>query len=165
MRTPALFGRTRPVEIRGLSSDQAPDCARLHAQAFPHPWDENEFERLIGAKTAYGNAAVENRTGATIGFILSRRAADEAEVLSIVVDPSARRLGVATRLLAANVDCLRRVGVRTLFLEVAEANHPAHRLYAAFGFVEAGRREGYYRVPGGKPATALTLRKGLDREG
>lgn len=157
-----MFGWIRPSHVVVLDGDQAADCARLHATGFPHPWDVLDFERLIGAETSFGHAAVETRDPRrVVGFILSRRAADEAEVLTIVVDPSNRGQGVAGRLMAANMELLSRHGVKSLVLEVGETNAAARKLYAGLGFAEVGRRQGYYRVPGSPPAMALILRRPL----
>ena len=157
-----MFGWTRPNHVAVLHGDQAADCARLHATGFPHPWDALDFERLIGAETSFGHAAVDTRDPRRVlGFILSRRAADEAEVLTIVVDPASRKQGVAGRLMQANIETLSRYGVKSLFLEVGEGNTPARRLYAGLGFAEVGRRQGYYRQDGNAPATALVLRRAI----
>ena len=155
-----MFGRAKPSHLAVLDGDHAADCARLHATGFPHPWDAPDFERLIGAETSFGHAAIETRNPRNLlGFILSRRAADEAEVLTIVVDPVQRRQGLGSKLLDANMGLLARYGVKTLFLEVGETNAAARKLYANLGFAEVGRRQGYYRTTGGAPATALTLRR------
>ena len=136
-----------PATSRCFDGDRAADCARLHATGFPHPWDALDFERLIGAETSFGHAAVETRDPRRLaGFILSRRAADEAEVLTIVVDPASRRQGIAGRLMQANMEVLARTGVKSWFLEVGETNAAARKLYAGLGFAEVGRRQGYYRV-------------------
>lgn len=156
-----MFGGTRPVQAIALDGDRAAECARLHAAAFLHPWDEHDFERLIGADACFGDAAVDARGRALLGFILSRRAADEAEVLTVTVDPACRRQGIASKLLAANLDRLGRRGVKTVVLEVGEDNVAARRLYARFGFAEVSRRQGYYRTAKGPPATALVLRCSL----
>ena len=157
-----MFGRAKPSHVTVLDGDRAADCARLHATGFPHPWDAPDFERLIGAETSFGHAGVETRQPRNLlGFILSRRAADEAEVLTIVVDPAYRRQGLGASLLDANVALLARYGVKALFLEVGENNVAARKLYAKLGFTEVGRRQGYYRTPGGAPATALTLRRAV----
>ena len=157
-----MFGRTRPSHVVVLHGDQAVDCARLHATGFPHPWEALDFERLIGAETSFGHAAVDTRDPRRVlGFVLSRRAADEAEVLTIVVDPGHRRQGIAARLMQANMEALWRHGARSWFLEVGETNAPARRLYAGLGFAVVGRRQGYYRVEGGAPATALILRRAI----
>jgi ribosomal-protein-alanine N-acetyltransferase len=60
-------------------------------------------------------------------------------------------------LLAALVDEARRRGARALFLEVADDNTAARRLYAARGFVQVGRRANYYRRAAGL-VDALVLR-------
>ena len=157
-----MFGWTRPGHVVTLDGDRAEDCARLHATGFPHPWDALDFERLIGGEASFGHAVVETRDPRRVqGFILSRRAADEAEVLTIVVDPSSRRQGVAGRLMRANMELLARHGVKSWFLEVGETNAAARKLYAKLGFTEVGKRQGYYRVEGGTPATALILRRGI----
>jgi [ribosomal protein S18]-alanine N-acetyltransferase len=65
-------------------------------------------------------------------------------VLTVAVAPAARRQGVATGLLhAARAEIRARRG-RAVFLEVAPGNSAARALYQRFGFVEVGRRRGYY---------------------
>ena len=49
-------------------------------------------------------------------------------------------------------------GTRRIFLEVAEDNWAARRLYAAIGFAPVGRRRNYYRRGQGFVA-ALTMRR------
>jgi ribosomal-protein-alanine N-acetyltransferase len=41
----------------------------------------------------------------------------------------------------------RRRGALNMYLEVRESNDAARRLYASRGFLEIGRRRGYYRRP------------------
>ena len=157
-----MFGRPRPSHVVPLDGDRADDCARLHATGFPHPWDALDFERLIGAETSFGHAAVDTRDPRRVqGFVLSRRAGDEAEVLTVVVGPSSRGQGVAGRLMRANMEALVRHGAKSWFLEVGETNAPARKLYAGLGFTEVGRRQGYYRTEGASPATALILRRAI----
>ena len=94
---------------------------------------------------------------ALIGFILSRLAAGEAEILSVAIAPAWRGRGFARPLLDLHLRRLAGLGARTVFLEVGEHNAPARRLYRRAGFYEVGRRHGYY--DGG--ATALMLRRDL----
>jgi len=49
-------------------------------------------------------------------------------------------------------------GARRVFLEVAEDNWAARRLYAALGFAPVGRRRNYYRR-GQDFVAALTMRR------
>lgn len=105
------------------------------------------------------HAAVDDDTGAVLGFVISRSVLDEAEVLTIAVSSEFRRNGVAAVMLDAHLSTLALKRVCRLFLEVDEGNVAARALYAKFGFVENGRREGYYRTADGRRATALILRK------
>jgi ribosomal-protein-alanine N-acetyltransferase len=86
------------------------------------------------------------------GFVLSRRVADEAEILSVAVAAETRGRGYAGALLAHHLDLLSRHGVRTVHLEVEEGNDPALALYRRHGFEEVGRRPGYYAKPDGATA-------------
>ncbi len=48
------------------------------------------------------------------------------------------------------------------FLEVADSNAAAIRLYQGLGFTRIGERKGYYPEVNGRPATALVMRRDLD---
>ena len=83
--------------------------------------------------------------------------ADEAEILTLAVRPSARRAGLGGRLVEAAVVRAAALGAERMFLEVAEGNVAARALYARSGFVEMGRRRGYYSHADGSREDALTL--------
>ena len=130
--------------------------ARLHAACFtlPRPWTEAEFTDLLSRSGVF----LLTNPG---GFVLGRVVADEAELLTLAVDPAARRQGHGHNLLTAFEDAAARCGAGAAFLEVASANAPARALYARRGWVEAGLRRGYYREPGGKADDALILTRRL----
>jgi ribosomal-protein-alanine N-acetyltransferase len=77
------------------------------------------------------------------GFLLSRQALDEEELLLVAVRPEFRRRGVASALIERFVAAARRRGVKRLFLEMRDGN-PAAELYFRQQFVPVGRRRGYY---------------------
>ena len=152
-----LFRRTTgdPV-LERLDSSAAADCAALHATAFAHAWDGSEFERLLASANVEATGVRRGRK--PLGFILSRAAGPEAEVLTLVVAASARRQGLGRKLLEANLLALARIGVRQVFLEVDETNAAAVMLYRRFRFTNVGRRENYYRPTAGAAAHALVMR-------
>jgi ribosomal-protein-alanine N-acetyltransferase len=78
------------------------------------------------------------------GFLIARTAGDEAELLTLAVEPAHRQQGLAAALLAEAVRQLRAAGARQLFLEVEPGNAPALRLYESFGAVRVGERKAYY---------------------
>lgn len=155
--------KSLPPVIRPLSNTLADECSALHSTAFAYSWGEHEFERLISASSAFGDAALDTRRNALVGFILSRVAADEAEVLTIVVAAARRRNGIGRTLVESHLARLRNVQVKTLFLEVGEDNLAARKLYAGLGFVEVGRRKNYYRTADpSEQMAALVLRHDID---
>ena len=132
------------------------DLARLHARAFAHdrPWSEAEFAALLDAP---GTEIV----GTARAFALGRRVLDEVEVLTIAVDPDHRRRGLGQAVLRQLLERAKAKGAATAFLEVAEDNAPALRLYLASGFREVGRRPGYYARTDGPAVDALVLSRTL----
>ena len=153
-----LFGRAEPALVPAHPRD-APALAALHAASFNRGWSEQEFEQLLTDRNVTADRAASRRT--SVGFIVSRRAADEAEILSVAVARAWRGRGLARRLLDLHLRRLAGLGLRTVFLEVDEDNAPARRLYARAGFGEVGRRPGYYAGNGGNATAALVLRRDL----
>ena len=156
-----LSRRTSPSIIRPLKPDRSEECAAIHASAFAHPWEPGEFMALLTGASTLSSAALDPATNRLRGFALSRLAADEAEVLTIAVDPSERRRGVGRDLLKEHLQRATLAGGRAMFLEVDADNAAAIALYTHFGFAKVGARAGYYRRPDGKPATALIMRRDL----
>jgi len=129
--------------------------AQLHAASFGRGWGEDEVYRLLIDSAVIAHRAVSHRTLA--GFVMSRMAAAEAEILSIAIALARRGRGLSRPLLDYHLRSLAGFGARAVFLEVDEHNAPACRLYEGAGFHEVGRRQGYYAGN----ATALVLRRDL----
>jgi ribosomal-protein-alanine N-acetyltransferase len=153
-----LFARREPVLSEAGVRD-ASGMARLHDISFSRGWSDGEFERLLIERNVIAHRAARGRS--IDGFILSRIAGGEAEILSVAVAPAIRGQGLARSLLDLHMRRLAGLGTRAIFLEVDEDNEPACRLYARAGFREVGRRTGYYRHADGNTATALVLRRDL----
>jgi ribosomal-protein-alanine N-acetyltransferase len=153
----------KAIVLRDLNAEDAAALSRLHCLAFHRGWSEDEFERLITSSSSLGEGAAFSERGRLQGFVLSRLAGPEAEILSIVVDPATRRQGVARALLSNHLDRLRERRIRELFLEVDEDNHGALAFYETFGLAIVGRRRAYYPRVTGERGTALVLRGDLDR--
>lgn len=153
--------RPRPVSYGAVDSRFAQPCAELHGEGFAHGWSEAEFESLLASSACLCEGAFEGDEGPLAGFLLSRRAADEAEILTIAVAPRRRRRGIGAELLRRQMRRLAESGVKRLLLEVAEDNTAALALYRSLGFRQEGRRKGYYRRAAGPAANALVLARDL----
>ena len=111
--------------------------ANLHQLCFPHkPWTTNDFADL--KKSGCEIIASQN------GFIVYRVTLDEAEIITIGVHPDSRNTGIASAMLGIVEKELKKSGIKNIFLEVAENNTPARRLYESNGFVQIGIRPKYY---------------------
>jgi ribosomal-protein-alanine N-acetyltransferase len=152
-----LFTRAAP-QLAAADPRDAASFAKLHAASFRRGWTEEEFERLLLERNVLAHRAGTARD--LHGFILSRLAADEAEILSVAVTASRRGRGLAGRLLDLHLRTLAGRGARAVFLEVDDDNVAARRLYARRHFHEVGRREVYYQGPSGG-SRAIVLRRDL----
>ncbi len=150
-RSAPAFAEARPADARAI--------AAVHAAAFQRGWGEDEVYRLLRESNVVAHRATSGRK--LIGFILSRHAAGEAEILSVAVAPAWRGRSLSRPLLDLHLRRLAGLGVRSVFLEVGEDNAPACRLYRRAGFGEVGRRQNYYRHGDESGATALVLRRDL----
>lgn len=146
-----------------LSRDDAEAAAHLHGQAFAQAWSGDEFTSLLSQPGVFGYVA--RRPGGLLspplGIVLARLAADEAEILTIVVDRAARGRGVGRMLMDRVLQHLHGERAQALFLEVEEGNGPALALYRRLRFEEVGRRPAYYAGADGQRTSALLLKRSL----
>jgi len=155
-------GTLGALRIRSCGLQDADELARLHASLFDEHWDAASFRELLAHPGALAFVASPGVASAEApppawGFILGRVVADETEVLALGVAREWQRLGIGRRL----VEKLRRVaagrGARRFYLEVAEGNVAARALYTRLGFIETGRRRGYYVHTDAAAEDALNL--------
>ena len=149
-------------EVRGAADMEA--LVAIHAEGFHRGWSVDEFEQLVADE--HTRCIVLRRESAfgfrrILGFVIARAVAGEAEILTVAVAQSRRGQGIGRRLLEELMRRLYAERVREIFLEVDENNPPALALYRRLGYVEVGRRKGYYRDAEGRAGTALVLRRQL----
>ncbi len=156
-----FWGKPAASRLAPLRSEHAEDCAAIHSESFAHAWSAEDIGALLAGSSAFGAVALEPAGPDVRGFVLSRQAADEAEILTLAVASAWRGYGVGRELIAEHLRQTALNGVRTLFLEVDPENAPAIALYRRFGFVKVGDRRGYYRKDGGAPAPAWVMRREL----
>ncbi|MEM9967627.1 MAG: N-acetyltransferase [Pseudomonadota bacterium] len=125
--------------------------AALHRRAFSNrdAWSEQAFAELCATK----HVGVHTQPH---GLALSRTVAGETELLTLAVEPTHQRKGIAESLLKSWLNTCAPPTQRA-FLEVAEDNFPAICLYNKMGFEQVGLRKSYYARPHSAPADALLL--------
>jgi ribosomal-protein-alanine N-acetyltransferase len=113
------------------------EIANLHKKCFPNkPWSADDFRDL--KKSGCEIIMSQN------GFVVYRIAADEAEIITIGVNPEMRRNGIASAMIGIIEKNIKNQGVKKIFLEVASTNEPAQKLYENFGYKTVGLRPKYY---------------------
>jgi ribosomal-protein-alanine N-acetyltransferase len=138
--------------MEAATAAHVPALALIHAAAFAasEAWGVDALGIQLGMPGVFGFV-----DGAG-GFVMARVAADEAEILTLAVMPSARRAGVGRGLMVAAMEAAAARGAVAMLLEVAEGNGGARALYAGLGFAAVGRRPRYYGAE-----DALILRAAL----
>lgn len=141
------------MTIEAASIAHADALAHIHARAFSpgERWGRDAMALQLGLPGAFGFITAQG------GMALARVVADEAEILTIAVDPAVHRHGLGRALLRRIMVEATAAGAARLFLEVSQANLAARALYAGCGFEEVGRRRSYYR----DGSDALVLRATL----
>ncbi len=136
----------------------AQDLADIHAACptITRPWSAQEFANLLhNPRVFYGTHPS--------GFIIGRQVdAEEVELFMFVVVTEQQNKGIGRDLLTNFIDSVRNLSVRRIFLEVAENNDKALRMYKAAGFQEAGKRIAYYKMPDGTPIDGITMRLDIE---
>jgi ribosomal-protein-alanine N-acetyltransferase len=145
--------------VRRIGAERAEECEALHGASFAFGWSKIDFESYLTDPNVVADGAVTEGARSRLGgFILSRLLPPDAEVLTFAVDPARRGAGVGRMILDRHLENLERGGGRLVFLEVADDNEAALKLYRRAGFREIGRRENYYQRADGSKRAAVNLR-------
>ena len=135
------------------------DVMRVMEAAFPktygESWNHHQCRSMLAMPSA--KLLIARQKDTICGFVISRQAADEEELLMIAVSPECQKHGVGYVLLEQMFLIAREDDVSNIFLEM-RANNPAEKLYAKFGFREIGLRKAYYTGPNMEKFDAITYK-------
>lgn len=145
--------------IAPLTKNDCSKAALLHQQSFYKGWTEKDFKDFIIDPLIYGLKIIKNDVLTSI--ILWQEVENEAEILTLIVDPTYQNQGHASLLLKTLMTKLIHKNISQIFLEVAEDNKWAYYLYKKYGFRLLSKRPQYYKREGNKCVTALNLMKKL----
>ncbi|HEY7829492.1 MAG TPA: ribosomal protein S18-alanine N-acetyltransferase [Solirubrobacteraceae bacterium] len=142
---------TSPFEIRRLGYPDLPQVIAIERRAFPTPWSLAMFVLELSKPAGICLAALlpdgRSRRSTLAGYLICSRYDTVWHIMNIAVDPSHRRLGIATELLASLYARVQDANARYT-LEVRQSNHSAIQLYEREGFRAAGLRRRYYQDNG-----------------
>ena len=135
--------------------------SKIHKTCFFDAWGPSVIKNIFNMPGTFGMVARRQNYNSIIGFAIARLSADECELLSLGVACEYRANGVGGSLLTAVMARAMAEHTKWLFLEVAEDNHLALKLYRAHGLEKVGCRLNYYENPDGTKTNALTMRCAL----
>lgn len=136
----------RPCFVRMSEADLDWVAAR-EAELHAYPWSRGNFADAI----ASGNAAwIMKVARCPVAYAVLLPVLDEAHLLNISVVGAEQGAGHGRALLEHLFQEARRYRARQFFLEVRPSNQRALALYRRAGFLEIGRRRGYYPAPDGR---------------
>jgi ribosomal-protein-alanine N-acetyltransferase len=119
----------------------------IDSAIYSHPWTRGNFADSL-------RASYECRTlklgGELAGYFVLMVAAGEAHLLNLSIAAAHQRAGHGTALLAQAAELARKLGARSLFLEVRPSNRGAQALYTRLGFRKVAVRRGYYPAHTGR---------------
>ena len=159
LRPPDVKPQAMKISFSTVGPAAAMLLAELHGESFESRWSEADFGGMLAAPGT--SAILVSSQNNPMGFVLFRRAADEAEILTICTRPAFRQRGHGKLLMQHLEGLLKKEGVKSLFIEVAISNQAALALYASSRFEKAGTRKNYYARGDGSHEDALIMRKGL----
>lgn len=122
-----------------------------------HPWTRGNFEDSLAAGHEAWGLLVDD---ALAGYAIVLRVLDEAHLLTIGIAPGFQGQGLGTQFVERLSVHARDDGAASFYLEVRPSNTAALALYTRSGFVEIGRRRGYYPAQDGRE-DAIVMRRAL----
>lgn len=125
---------------------------RIEQESFSMPWTRKMFEVEL-SQNPFGHLYVarpagrEGGAGDFVGYVCFWVVFEEFRLMTLAVEPSARRQGIGRALLrhALALGCAQ--GATRAVLEVRASNAAALRLYEEAGFQHVAVRERYYTNP------------------
>lgn len=146
------------IEFRPLAEEDLDAVAALERTLYEFPWSRANFADSLSAGYSTWTCALGD---VMVGYAVMMVVLDEAHLLNISIHRDWQRRGYGRRLLDHLSMVARRVGARSMFLEVRPSNEAARAMYQFGGdFSLIGVRRGYYPAAHGRE-DALVLKRDL----
>ena len=135
----------------------------LEVAVYPFPWTRGNFIDALSA--GYPAWTLNGADGELLAYCVASRGVEEMHLLNITVAPAVRRRGHARCLLDELLRLCRSESAGRLWLEVRTGNRDARAMYRHLGFVEIGRRKGYYPAPADSREDAVVMSLAVPAQG
>jgi ribosomal-protein-alanine N-acetyltransferase len=143
------------VILRKMTLDDVQQVIAIDQISFSLPWPVSSFRYELTENLA-SRCWVAEADGRVAAMLVAWLIVDEIHIATIATHPDFRKQGIGEKLLSLALQSAKDEGAITSFLEVREGNDAALKMYHKFGYVESGRRAGYYK-DNGEDAILMTL--------
>ena len=144
------------LDLRPMVVGDVDEVHALECSVFPHPWTHANF--MDSLASGYDAWVLRGPDGGLAGYFLLMYALDEAHLLDVAVAAPLHGRGVGRYLLDRITDRARAERMESILLEVRPTNARALQVYQRYGYVEIGRRKGYYPAHQGRREDAIVMR-------
>lgn len=141
--------------LRPLTLAHVDEVVRIEQGSYAFPWSRGNF--IDSLASGYWMQVLRCVDNSLVAYVVAMPGVGEMHLLNITVAPRAWHQGHAREMLAALEDSCRQRGARQLWLEVRVSNERARAIYRRHGFVEVGRRKGYYPAAQGRREDAIVM--------
>lgn len=139
----------------GMTDTDLDAVAAAETRIHPFPWTRGNFADSLAAGHGAWLALEDERM---IGYAVMMQVLDEVHLLNISILPELQRGGRGTALLMQLFDWARTHAATHMLLEVRPGNVSGRGFYGHHGFVEIGRRRGYYEAHEGREDAIVMVR-------
>ncbi len=129
------------MQMSDIAAGEYAKIARLQETCGIQTWTPAELKIFLSQNDNF--IVVAKKGKSVIGFAQTQWTPDAAELLSIAVDPSNRGQGVGQKLMRYVLERVSSISTE-VFLQTAESNRSAQKLFERCGFQKCGQRPRYY---------------------
>lgn len=160
---PSFVADGETLQLGLLGSTDLESIWQIEQRAHANPWQRQHLASSLENHICVGvyPAGASGESPDWVGYGVLAFAADEAELLLLVLDSAWQGRGVGTVFLHQLLQFARQ-RARTLFLEVRASNLIAQAVYEKLGFNQAGIRPNYYPGVNNRREDALIYALELD---
>lgn len=131
------------LTFRDMTFEHLEEVLAIEQTSFPTPWSRYAFSYEL-LENEFACYIVALRGSRVVGYGGMWLILDEAHVTNVAVHPAWRGQRVGRKLMKELIRRAALLGAVRMTLEVRASNRVARHLYQSLGFVERGRRRGYY---------------------
>jgi ribosomal-protein-alanine N-acetyltransferase len=128
--------------FRKMTLEDLEQVVAIDQVSFSLPWPARSFS--FEYDNPVSRCWVADLNSRVIAIVVGWFFVDEIHIATLATHPDFRRQGIGKNLLLHALSFAKEEGAQSAFLEVREGNLAAIEMYRQFGFIENGRRSGYY---------------------